>query len=733
MKGAPVRVAVLWHMHQPYYRDTVSGRSFLPWARLHAVKDYLPMAVILKEHPGVHAVINFVPSLIKQILEYTEAGLRDDFWDATATPAADLADRDRVFLLRNFFMANWNLAIKPAPRYGELLEKRGYQPTAKELERASALYSVQDFLDLQVWFNLVWFHPLDTGRDEVLAGMLRRGRNFTEEEKKYVLDKQIDLMKQVVPLHRELAARGQVELSTSPFYHPILPLLVDSESAHEAMPGLPLPSPPFRRREDAALQLSRAVEYHTQVFGRRPEGLWPSEGSVSEEVAALVMEQGFAWMASDEEVLYRSMGMELSARTFSEEQRCDRLYHPYRLERRDKTLAMVFRDHVISDAIGFSYGHWEPRAAAADLLRRLEVVGERCSPRNPQPLVTVILDGENPWEYYREQGLSFLRSFYEGLERSTRLRAVTVAEALSETPPREQLPRLFAGSWINHNFQIWIGHPEDRRAWELLARARGVLDDPGVELDEEVRRQALEEILIAEGSDWCWWYGDENASGNDEAFDELYRRHLQNVFALAGRQIPDEYKVTIFTGKRVLVPLIRIYSFIEPVIDGRVSSYFEWLAAGEYPIDQRGGAMHRADWLLTAIYFGFNLTHLFVRLDPAMKLMANDLTNYMFNLHILRPRKLKLEITADGNRARVRIVDPDGEGREGSAEGVAAALQDVLEIAIPFALLGARTGDRIEFFVSLARQGGEVGHWPHQGYLSADVPPADFEEKTWSI
>ncbi len=728
-----LRVAFLWHMHQPYYRDLVTGRSALPWVRLHAVKDYWPMGRLLERHPAVRATVNFVPSLVKQILEYTDANLRDDFWDVSSIHAADLTAGQRIFLLKNFFMTNWNLVVRNIPRYAALLEKRGYNPGEKDWERAAVIFSSQDILDLQVWFNLVWFHPMDVEESSELAALFKRGKNFSEEQKAYVLSRQLEIMGRIVPLYRALMERGQVELSTSPYYHPILPLLVDTDSAREAQPGLELPSLPFRRPEDAARQLQMAVEYHRSVFGRRPEGLWPSEGSVSEGMLPLVMDAGFSWMASDEDILYRSLSPGGSERPGTEEQRCRTLYHAFRLERGGRRLAMIFRDHLLSDTLSFTYGHWDPSAAAGDLVGRLESLAGNCRrDGGGPPLVPIILDGENPWEYYRDQGYPFLRELYGKLEQSRLLRTSTVAGAVAEGTVDLGLTRLAAGSWINHNFQIWIGHAEDRRAWELLAKARHVLDGLAASSEEERLRhaKAFEEMLIAEGSDWCWWYGEENSSGNDEAFDELYRRHLRNVYALVGREVPDELKVTIFAGRRMMVPITRIYSFINPVIDGRVTSYFEWLAAGEFAIDNQGSTMHRADTILSAIYFGFNADTLFIRADPDLKTMADDIRRYAFSFHFLKPGQFRLDVGPNGEGGVSAAFAGDGPV---SASSVKAAFKDVLEVAVPFATLGAKVGEPVEFFVSLAKDGLEAGHWPYQGSIRLKVPPEDFEEKIWSI
>jgi alpha-amylase/alpha-mannosidase (GH57 family) len=721
-------------MHQPYYRDTATGSSGLPWVRLHAVMNYHPMAAILKEHSGVRVTFNLVPCLVKQLLEYAGDGRKDDFWERTAIPAADLTAEDRIFLLQNFFMANWERAIKPHKRYIELMEKRGFNPVDTELERASTLFSSQDFLDLQVWFNLVWFHPLAMDGDRELAGLMAKKRNFQEEDKEYILAKQMETIGRVVPLYRELEEGGQVELSTSPFYHPILPLLVNMESAREALPGLELPSPPFSHPEDATLQLEKAVNFHREIFGRHPDGLWPSEGSVSEEMISTVLDSGFSWMATDESILFRSMGAVPPGTSVDEETRHSLLYKPYKLERNGRSLGIVFRDHHISDAIGFNYSHWPPAKGAADLIGRLEGIAKKCS-RDGSPMISIILDGENPWEYYQDCGRTFLKEFYDGLARSSRLKPVTISQGIDESSGEKNIPRLFAGSWINSDFSIWIGQSEDRRAWKLLIKAREILDRMSREGEEaqERYREALEEILNSEGSDWFWWYGDEHNSGNDEAFDELFRLRLKNVYRLAGLEIPDELRFSILTPGKRTVPPLQFFSFINPIIDGKVTSYFEWLSAGTYLVERLGTTMQPSECLIPAIYLGFNSVSLFIRLDLSSRLTLDNLNDYRFTVHFKKPREFRLELNGDRKGAMEIRCEPGQEDDRGGGEcRVAAAMDDIMELSVPFDLLEAEPGDEIRFFISLSLEGQQLGHWPQQGHLILEMPGEDFEEKIWS-
>jgi alpha-amylase/alpha-mannosidase (GH57 family) len=284
MSSQPISVALLWHMHQPFYKDLVTGEYILPWVRLHAVKDYWDMAAVLDRFPEVKMNFNLVPSLLTQIDDYVNNKVTDTFLDVTLKEPGDLTLDDRIFLLQNFFMANWDNMIKPYERYHDLLLKRGRFVAPSELAAVAKRFSQQELLDLQVWFNLTWFGFISKNEDQVVKELIAKERYFTRDDKLAVIAKQWEIMGKVIPKYRELEERGQIEISTTPFYHPILPLLCDSAVAREAMPYVKLPEALFRHPEDAQQQIEMAVKFHTEHFGRPPRGMWPSEGSVSEQM-----------------------------------------------------------------------------------------------------------------------------------------------------------------------------------------------------------------------------------------------------------------------------------------------------------------------------------------------------------------------------------------------------------------------------------------------------------------
>ncbi len=539
--GQPLYLAIVWHQHQPrYFKDPETGEYQAPWVRLHGIKDYYDMAAILTRYPRVHFTVNLTPVLLLQLedlIDRYDRGLSPDVYvRMTLKPAAELTDQDKAFLLENFFSANWDHMIDIWPRYRELRLKRVTRPDGSiDVVASIPRFTEQDWRDLQMWFNLAWFDPdfqestvvLVTGDTVTVQPWIQQGRNFTEADKKAVIDLQFKILKAIVPLHRRLQEEGRLEVITTPFFHPILPLIYNTDLARQAMPTAPLPRHRFRHPEDARWHVVRAYEYYQEKFGRPPKGLWPGEGAVADSIVDLVKEAGFQWMASDKNVLARSLGGFLDrAHT----------YQAYRVVGTEDTLYMVFRDTDLSDRIGFRYQKMDPVAAANDFLQALYDI-HRQFPTGEPRLVTVILDGENAWEWYPHDAKDFFHAFYDQLNRASWLRCVRVSDFLQEHPPTATIENLWAGSWINADFSTWIGEPEENHAWDFLARVRADLDS--WELSPELWDAVFLEMAAAEGSDWFWWFGkDQEMPGGDKPFDRMFRNTLKNVYRLAGKPVP---------------------------------------------------------------------------------------------------------------------------------------------------------------------------------------------------
>ncbi len=735
---AKVCLALVWHMHQPHYENPQTGQFQLPWVRLHGTKDYFDMAAAVEPFSRVRVTINVVPSLIEQLDDYVTGRKSDHYFELSRRGPAGLDPAERRFVEENFFSANQTTMIGRYPRYAELHRRHKNRKAGGGL-----LFSDAELRDLIVLFNLSWIDPtlMSTPGLEALAD---KGRNFTEEDKRLVLDRQLEILRGIVPLYRRLSAAGKIELSTSPVFHPILPLLLDSDCAREAMPDVRLPSVHIQFPEDFDAQVLGALERHQAVFGSRPAGMWPPEGGVSDAAVRRLGGLGLRWVASDEEVLAHSRLARGAPNP------CQ----AYRVGSGGEEVAIIFRNKRISDLIGFNYQNWDPKEAARDFAAQvLAATGEgrrhagkdaanpaahETASGGAPPLVAVILDGENCWEYYPEDGVPFLRELYGLLDQHPQIEMVTVSEYLERHPPVERIERLFAGSWIQHNFAIWIGHPEDNAAWELLAQARAMIATaardraPGDPAVEAARRH----LHIAEGSDWFWWFGDDHWSPHVHVFDQLFRAHLIAAYEAIGEPPPSELHAAIkgrFGRPRSdeQVPV----RFIRPRIDGLVSHFYEWKLAGRVEAGQGGGAMHPSECELRSLHYGFDPSHLFVRVDLAEGFLAKRSAGNVLVIEITRPKRARIEIDLErspGAERPVRVLRFDVGAFHPIPSAAVCAVDRVVEAAIPFADLEARDGDTVELAVVRVERGRTVEVLPPRLPIVFRAPGSDFEANMWS-
>jgi alpha-amylase/alpha-mannosidase (GH57 family) len=703
---------LLWHMHQPFYKDLAEGRYTMPWARLHALKDYFGMVAILRDFPTLHVTFNLVPSLVVQIQDYAQQTALERGYEVAFKPVENLAEDDRRFLLESAFQLNQQNPLNRYPRLRELWEKlRTTDPTT-----AARLFSAHDLLDLQVLSQLAWFDEIYLAGDPQIKKLVAQGRGYNEDDKSLLHLKEVEIFQKALDEYRSASERGQIEISTSPFYHPILPLLCDTNIAAESRAGVRLPHRRFQHPEDARDQLRAAIRLHQQVFGSKPRGLWPSEGSVSDEVLRLAAEEGFAWAATDEGVLGRSLRMDFSRRSNGTVEGGSELYRPHVFSSEGRCISIFFRDHQLSDLVGFVYSRMDPQAAAADLHQRIKAAG-RSTAAKPA-VVSVILDGENAWEYYPANGREFLKSFYGRLASDPELKAVTATEALSVTDPG-LLPHVHPGSWISANFDVWIGADEDNRAWDLLAEARDFYAQNSSKARGKNAELAQQELWVAEGSDWCWWYGPEHSTANDEEFDLLFRKHLSNLYRMLGGFPADELAQPI---KRPRTKALSVppTGLIQPRIDGVVTSYFEWLGAGLYLPDPRSASMHGAARVWEALYYGFSPEALFLRLDlieafakdhPEFEVRVNVVDNSRIRIHAsIGPTGLGgLNLWKDDEPLP---APPDSGGQ------LQVAFQRIFELRLDYRLLGYEQHQQIRLQVSIWANALPLQVIPQEGWLS---------------
>ena len=722
-----IRLLFLWHMHQPYYKDLVTGEYRLPWVRLHALKDYYGMVKLLDEFPQVHQTFNLVPSLMAQIQDYVTGAANDPFWEVASHPAYELDFAEKLFAIQYLFQANVDNMIGRYPRYRELW--REFKSRPEDAARLVPRLSNVDATDLQVLSQLAWMDEFFL-EDPDVAGLVQKGRGFSVEDQQLVISKQREFLGKVLPAYAAAAQRGMIEISTSPFYHPILPLVCDTDVGAVSHTGLPLPQDRFQHPDDAREQIVRGMDLHEKVFGARPRGMWPSEGSVSNDVLKLASEAGLSWLATDEGVLGRSLGFlfERDGNGILLPQAAGKLYQIYRWEHDEDALHVVFRDHSLSDLIGFVYSGVPPKEAAADFVHRIKESAEPILAQKKDAIVPIILDGENAWESYPRSGREFLRRLYDAIQRDSSFAALTVTEAIQQEHSPAPLNSIFPGSWINANFDVWIGAPEDNLAWDRLSEARDYFALHGDKVPVPQKTLAYEELLIAEGSDWNWWYGPEHHSANDRDFDELYRKHLSNVYHALGA-VPPETLSQPIAGSATTSQFMPQTAYIHPHIDGHNVGYFEWMGAATHIADRHTSSMHGKTMLLDTGYAGVDQENLYCRLDfmeSSADWAAPDTTLQVTVETVSHDGQpdLAYRLQADLSAGKISAIrfGESGQSQPAPPE-IEARMESIFESKIPLASLKAGEGTTLRVRFSLWHDRLPLDALPQEGAMELRVAP----------
>jgi ADP-glucose type glycogen/starch synthase len=717
----PLRVAFVWHMHQPYYKDDLTSTYLLPWVRLRSAKDYFKMPAILDAYPNVRTTFNLVPSLLAQIEDYGKDESVDLFLNLSKRRADDLSAEEREFVLRWMRESPRALRVQQSPRYLELASRA-----------PDAQFTVKDVRDLQVWFNLAWCDPVWMENDPRLAELKRRDRDFSEDDKAILLAAQLERIRSVIPKYRELAERGQAELTFSPYYHPILPLICHVDSARTANPQIQLPERHFSHREDAERQIELGMGLFERMLGRRPNGMWPSEMAVGESVIGLAQKAKVGWMISDEEVLARSL-----EGGFNRE---EHLYQPKRLGRDGGAVSIVFRDSQLSNLIGFDYQRMSSIDAARDLVARLYRVRDAQEDRDY--LAVIALDGENAWEFYPRDGHDFLNALYTELETNQDIVTTTVSDFLAEHPAQQQLHHLHTGSWIGASLDTWIGDPEHNVAWDLLAETRDWLDAQSEQRPRESQQAAFawREILITEGSDWFWWFSRKHDSGMDPIWDNQFRLHLRNVYKLMGARAPARLFQPIIkrspTPERgVPAALITPQSRHDPA----------WSQAGYYLVGSGFGALHRPAGVVERVFYGNDEEKMYFRIDSPRSGVELEQQHIEFWLYLSGPQAVEgagyvdlplppgamgelgfepayaVRITPRERGAEIAVLRAVEPLTKGIVEAAWEA-DDPFAVAVPFAQIGKRAGDAFELALIVSREGKDIEVVPPSGALGVRVP-----------
>ena len=556
----PLDLVLVWHMHQPDYRNYATGQFMLPWVYLHAIKDYTDMAGHLERHPGMRAVVNFVPILLDQIEDYAEqftsGRLRDPLLSLLARPDTQpLTSVERLLAMDRCFRANHHNMITPYPAYRKLHEL--FQQLEAQGEHALGYLSDQYVFDLLTWYHLSWLGETVRRESETFPRLTAIGAGFNHAHRMELFTLIGNRVSDVIPRYRRLAERGKVELSCSPHYHPLSPLLIDFQAARDTQPGVELPQAQAYPggAERVGVHLCMALESHAQRFGSPPQGMWPSEGAISNPVLKQFAANGLHWTASSESVLANTLRAD-GGRAFVRNQD---LYRPYQIMTDAGNICCFFRDERLSDLIGFQYSKWRGEDAAANFIQELEGIAA-AAPATERPVVSVILDGENAWEYYPYNAFYFFSALYDRLESHPAIRTHGYqsyllarkehADAIPGFAPMASLPGMVAGSWVYGNLATWIGSPDKNRAWDLLVAAKVCFDRAVAEgrLPPERMAAARRQLADCEGSDWFWWFGDYNPAEAVTSFDHLYRMKISNLYRELQLEVPAELRATISHG-----------------------------------------------------------------------------------------------------------------------------------------------------------------------------------------
>jgi len=551
-----VDLVFLWHMHQPDYREYSSGDFVLPWTYLHAIKDYTDMAYHLERHPKVRAVVNFVPVLLDQLDDYTDqfatGKLRDPLLRLLIhEKSAELTEENRRLAFDACFLSNHTKMISPYPAYKRLWEL--FKLLQTESDTSLSYLSGQYVADLLTWYHLAWCGESVRREHALVARLMSKAEGFSHDDRIQLFDLIGELIGGIIPRYRKLAESGQIELSTTPHYHPLAPLLIDFASAKEAMPDAPLPNSPHypKGKQRVIAHIQSAQSSHRARFGSQPEGMWPAEGSISSETLEVFASEGCRWIASGEGVLVNSLHhLEQPVPN-----RADYLYRSYQLTKGADGLSCFFRDDHLSDLIGFEYSRWHGKDAAKHFVDQIEAIAQQAID-NEIPVVSVILDGENAWEYYPYNGFYFLDELYAGLEEHIQINTCTYSSYLkssamstAKAKPRN-LPGIVAGSWVYGNFSTWIGSKDKNHAWDLLCVAKQSFDlvMSSGRLNPEEQEAAEKQLSSCESSDWFWWFGDYNPSHSVASFDRLFRHNLTELYRLLKLPAPQNLSEPISQG-----------------------------------------------------------------------------------------------------------------------------------------------------------------------------------------
>lgn len=735
-------------MHQPVYQLSANGDYLMPWVRLHAVKDYLDMALWAKKFDKLKLNFNFVPILLDSIIEYAEKDAHDIHSRLTITPKNKLNEEDKIFILNNFFDANYQTMILTNEEYHRL-----YQIVQAHGTTNTDIFTNQEYADIMALFNLAWIDPSFKTSNKDLKRLVKKGKNYTLEDRIQIIDIQRDIIRKIIPTLKRLANKNKIEITTSPYYHPILPILLDYKNIKKNAPAddeiLSL-----RTELDAKVQTKMALDRVEQIFGKRPRGVWPSEQCVNGKTLDMLSQLGVEWSISDEGILASSINFEFEHDFKGYLKEPYHLLKTYEYKTKNSDIKMIFRDSTIHNLISFEYPHHNPIATANDLYDRIKVMQSKIlSSPDKDHLLTIALDGENCWENYFEDGSSFLKTLYTLITEDDTLETVLISDYLDNTKENKLLPKIASGSGFNRNFKLWIDEPVKDLAWTYLKRVRE-------DFSEFVKREPLnpnielarKELFICEGSDWYWWYGEPNDSGRDNIFDFIFRTHLKNIYRYLGLDAP-QYLDDPITDISPSKPSKYPKSLITPKIDGKkiTDEDDEWNNAGCIEIPD--GPVLRESKLFEKIRFGNDENNFYLKFNLNKYIKANaELSKRTYQMYIylrksgrkqaLAPVRLinktqnisPISMEKFHNEIQIAIrkdalqfmrlikAIPGDMWVLSNTKSIETAYDEVLDLKIPFDALDIKSGETLEFIFINANFGIKDFYIPNEMILSVTRP-----------
>ncbi len=729
-------VAFYWHLHQPVYQ--LEDTFLMPYVRLHAVKDYLDMLLFLEKFPSLKLNFNIVPSLVDSILSYTDDGYTDVQQDLTLSNIEELTDDEKAFILNNFFTANYETMILKSDRYTQLYKKR-FKTQEANLEE----FSNQDYSDLMALFNLAWVDKTHKNRYPEYTYLFDKGENFSLEDRQNIIRLHLTIMGDIIPAYKRFLNEGRIEITTSPYYHPILPIIQDVKAVLknvQTTEGLPSR---FNMSNDAKKQIRSGLDRIEEVFGVRPKGFWPPELCLSNKTLDTLAQEGIEWTISDEAILSASINFPF-IRDFK-----SNLEDPYHLlkvyEYKDKSapIDIIFRDRSLANLINFEYANIESHIAAKDLYDKIKSIQSKLlvSPDDTH-LLTIAIDGENCWERYDNDGNDFLETIYSDIENDSSIETVLISDYIKNDKHKKELKKIHAGSWINNSFQCWIGDREKNIAWNSIKQVRDDIfayKKEHRDVPQTLFADAMNELYICQGSDWFWWYGEPNNSGQDYIFDYIFRERLKNIYKILGMDIPAYLEDPIITANDLAMRYPE--GLLTQVIDGKLASDNRWAEAGSIIIPD--GPVYQENKLFDKISFCNDTDNIYLRIyinkNPDSK-KINQFHIYTRNSSIITPRAaIRLIDKNEDNSLIVKekfnneflltIINDElfpirflnvKEENCWSLSGVnniEIKFEDVIDIKLPFQDLGINNGDILELFFATSDNGIKDTYIPNDALL----------------